>query len=88
MKWVEAGPSYWWLDAEQPSRSHARNASDQVATAATPAIDFGLPMLTPNQTNRVYMVYEVGSGLATTLTTVTVTVSYFPRYLSVRPAST
>ena len=87
VKWAEAGPDRWWLDAEDDS-VHARNSSDQIATGTPPMLAGGLPMLTPNQTNRLFMVYEMGAGLTTTLTTVTVTVSYFPRYLSVRPAST
>jgi hypothetical protein len=88
VKWAEAGPDRWWLDAYDES-VHARNSSDQIATGTPPAgPTFGLPMLTPNQTNRVFMVYEVGSGLTTTFTTVAVTISYFPLYLSVRPAST
>jgi hypothetical protein len=87
VKWAEAGPDRWWLDAHDNS-VHARNSSDQIATGTPPTLAGGLPMLAPNQTNRLFMVYEVGAGLTTTLTTTTVTVSYFPRYLSVRPAST
>jgi hypothetical protein len=47
-------------------------------------------MLTPNQTNRIYMLREVGAGLVSALTTVTpVSVSYYPRYLvATRPVST
>jgi hypothetical protein len=88
IKWVEAGPDHWWLDGGDNARTHARNSSGQIASAMTPGATTPVPMLSPNQTNRLFMVYEVGSGLTTTLTTITVTVSYFPRYLSVRPAST
>lgn len=46
----------------------------------------GLPMLTPGQTNRLYMA-RVGSLLASPEPTPTVTVEYRPRYLMVRPPS-
>jgi hypothetical protein len=62
----------------------------QISSAASPAIAGGLPMLSPGQTNRLYMLRTVNSnGVANTLTTVSpVSVSYMPRYLTIRPAST
>lgn len=87
VKWMEAGPDRWWLDAHD-NTVHARNSSDHIATSSPPRLAGGLPMLAPNQTNRVYMVYEIASGLTTTLTTITVTISYFPRYLAIRPSAT
>ena len=62
----------------------------QISSAAAPVITGGLPMLSPGQTNRVYMLRTVNSnGVANALTTVSpVSVSYMPRYLTIRPAST
>lgn len=78
-----------WLDAADWS-VHARTSADEVVSTKAPrARSGGLPMLTPNQTNRIYALYEVGEGRAHAIATnTTVSVSYFPRYLSVRPAST
>jgi hypothetical protein len=88
LKWQAGGADRWLLDARDDS-AHGRSSSDQVASAGGPSIAGELPMLTPNQTNRIYMLREVAPGLSSTLTTVTnVSVSYWPRYLSVRPAST
>jgi hypothetical protein len=87
-KWVEAGPDRWWFDAEDGS-VHARNSSDQIASAVPPIpVGPGLPWLSPGKDNRVFMLYEIGSGMATTLTTIAVEIAYFPLYLTVRPAST
>jgi hypothetical protein len=78
----------WLLDARDNS-VHARDSSDRVVSAWMPAVAGGLSMLTPNQTNRIYMLQRVEPTVAWALTTVTnVSVSYWPRYLSVRPAST
>jgi hypothetical protein len=51
----------------------------------------GFPMLTPNQTNRIVFVRDMGttSGASDALTNTTdITLSYWPRYLYVRPATT
>lgn len=90
LTWVEAVPDAdrWWLDADT-NWAHARNSSDRIVTSQPPEPRGGLPMLTPNQTNRLFMLYEVGEGKAHAIaTTTTVSVAYFPRYLSVRPATT
>jgi hypothetical protein len=79
---------HWMLDARDNS-AHARDSSGQIIGAGAAAIAGGLPMLTPNQTNRIYMVRSVRPLDIWALTTVpNVSVSYWPRYLSVRPAST
>lgn len=77
------------LDATDTS-AFVIDGSDRVVGVAAPFITGGLPMLTPNQSNRVYMIRTVnGNGVANSLTTVSpVAVSYLPRYLTVRPAST
>jgi hypothetical protein len=50
----------------------------------------GLPMLRPNQAQRIYFVQSFGTeGLTAAPTTLNVTVSYWPRYISgFRPATT
>jgi hypothetical protein len=52
----------------------------------------GLPMLSPGQTNRIYALLNAGGDLSTVnddiTSTISVTASYWPRYLYVRPAST
>jgi hypothetical protein len=79
---------HWMLDANG-TVAHARNASSQIISTAAPQISGGLPTLTPNQSNRIYMLRSTRPGDTWSLTTVTpVSVSYYPRYLTVRPAST
>jgi hypothetical protein len=76
------------LDARDNS-AHAQDGLGQVIGAPTPTLAGGLPMLTPNQTNRIYILRTVQPSEAWTLTTVAgVSVSYWPRYLTVRPATT
>ncbi len=91
VKWADEQSSptdHWILDAASNS-AHARNAAGQVISAGAPALSGGLSMLSPGQTNRIYMLRRVDASGSYTLTTVTpVSISYLPRYLSVRPAST
>jgi hypothetical protein len=79
------------LDALDNS-ARAADGSGNVASGAAPYIPGGYPMLSPNQTNRIYLIRNVSGTSAAglwSLTTVSpVSVSYMPRYLSVRPAST
>ena len=79
-------------DANGNMPAHAiygRDASDRVVSAPSIPLSGGLPMLTPNQTNRVYILRTVQASDAYTLTTVAgISISYMPRYLTVRPAST
>lgn len=86
VNWTRAAADYV-LDARDNS-AHARDGSDQVLSAKAPPISGGFPMLSPGQTNRIYLLRVVSGDQAWTLTTYTVSVSYHPRYLSVRPAST
>lgn len=44
------------------------------------------PMLSPGETNRIVFCRNVGAGPSTVTETTAVTVSYWPRYLHVRPA--
>jgi hypothetical protein len=79
---------HWILNADG-TKASARDASGNVISAAAPFITSGLPMLSPNQTNRIYMLRSVRATDIAPLTTVSpVSVSYYPRYLTVRPAST
>jgi len=49
----------------------------------------GFPMLVPNQTNRLFMVYTTDANGATSKSvTGTIAVDYWPRYLFVRPSAT
>jgi hypothetical protein len=51
----------------------------------------GFPMLTPNQTNRIVFIRDVGStsGASDAITNTTdITLSYWPRYLYIRPSAT
>jgi hypothetical protein len=76
------------LDASDTS-ARAEDGSGNVVSGAAPYISGGYPMLSPGQTNRIYMIRNVAAGAIWALTTVSpVSVSYYPRYLTVRPAST
>jgi hypothetical protein len=86
VNWTRAAADYV-LDARDNS-AHARDGSNQVLSAKAPPIVGGFPMLSPNQTNRIYMLRVMSADQSWTLTTYAVSVSYMPRYLTVRPAST
>jgi hypothetical protein len=87
LQWQKSSDDYV-LDAVNNS-AHAVDGSGNVLSIAAPAISGGLPMLSPGQTNRIYMFRAVNDLQSWTLTTVSpVSVSYMPRYLTVRPAST
>jgi hypothetical protein len=76
------------LDAEDTS-ARAIDGSGNIVGAAAPYISGGYPLLSPGQTNRLYLIRNVDDGSVWSLTTVSpVSVSYHPRYLTVRPAST
>lgn len=71
--------------------SYVLNPSGNVVNLGANENVGGYPMLSPNQTNRLVFIRDVGqtSGATDAVTnTTSVTVSYFPRYLYVRPAST
>jgi hypothetical protein len=91
VQWNDASSSptdHWMLDANG-TVSHARNSSGEVIGTAAPWISGGLPFLSPNQANRIVMLRSTRPSDSWSLTTVTpVSVSYHPRYLTVRPAST
>jgi hypothetical protein len=86
---TESAADRRWLDALDWS-VHARTSADEVVSVEAPhARAGGLPMLTPNQTNRIFMLYEIAQSRAHAIaTTTTVSVSYYPLYLTVRPATT
>lgn len=89
IKWANSNSAsdHRWLDAHDNS-IHARNATDEVVSSEAPGLTSGLPMLSPNQTNRIYWLYEVNGATAQHLiaTNTTVSVSYYPRFLSIRGA--
>jgi hypothetical protein len=64
------------------------NSSGELTSLGNAYFVGGLPMLSPNQTNRIYHVNEVGLGLAEPSfpTTWSIEVSYFPRYMLVAPS--
>lgn len=83
-------PTDHWILAtvNGSSSAHARDSSDQIISAGAPILP-SLPMLSPNQTNRIYMLRSTRPADAWNLTTIpNVSISYQPRYLSVRPAAT
>jgi hypothetical protein len=88
VKWTDPTGSTWLLDGRDNNPYHL-DASDRVISVAAPSVSGGVPMLSPNQTNRIVMLRETRSEGIWSLTTVSpVSVSYMPRYLTVRPAST
>lgn len=59
------------------------------AAETSTSIVGGLPLISPGVTNRVYMIRDVTPGVLDAVTDTTpLTAYYWPRYLSVRPAST
>lgn len=70
---------------------YTTGASGEVRSTEFPQIVGGLPMVSPNQTNRIYFVRDVGStssGGDDKTGTVAITPYYWPRYLHTRPATT
>jgi len=74
---------------------YARNASGQIATLPGAELAGGTPLISPSVDNRVYFVRDVGnetvrgttsSGDSITATTI-IDAFYWPRYLTVRPAT-
>jgi hypothetical protein len=73
------------LDARDTS-VHVRDSSGRVVSSAAPTIPGGYPLLSPGQTNRIFLLQNIVVWALTTMSSVSV--SYMPRYLTVRPAST
>jgi hypothetical protein len=73
------------LDARDTS-VYVRDGSNRVVSSAAPHIPGGYPLLSPNQTNRIFLLRSIAVWTLTTMSSVSV--SYYPRYLTVRPAST
>lgn len=73
------------LDARD-NNVYVHDSSDRVMSAKPPHIPGGYPLLSPGQTNRIVLIRNLVVWSLTTMTPVSV--SYYPRYLSVRPAST
>ena len=68
------------------NRVYVRDGSNRIVSGDPPHIVGGFPMLSPGQTNRIFLIRNVAVWSLTTMSSVSV--SYHPRYLSVRPAST
>lgn len=68
---------------------YTQSTSDEVYGSLPSVLAGGFPMVTPNVTNRVYFIRRTGRGATVTKSETTVIVAaYWPRYLTVRPAST
>jgi hypothetical protein len=88
VQWQVNDGDHYVLDARGTS-VHLRDASSQVLPGRAPTVAGGFPMLSPGQTNRIYMIRNASPTFAWSLGTLSdISVSYLPRYLSVRPATT
>ena len=88
VQWSVNDGDHYVLDAGGTS-VHLRDSSSRVLSGRAPAVVGGFPMLSPGETNRIYMIRNASPTFTWSLSSPTdVTVSYLPRYLSVRPAST
>jgi len=68
---------------------YTQTTSDEVYGSVPAVLAGGFPMISPGVTNRIYWVRRSGRGATVTKTeTTAIAVSYWPRYLVVRPAST
>lgn len=90
IKWPAAiGATYLYID---PATSMLYGGADGEVHGEIPAELTGLaPMVSPDATNRIYMLADVGdvtSGGDDITKTLTVVPYYWPRYLYVRPATT
>lgn len=90
VKFPNGGSDAWVLDAAS-GNVHNRSVadavvSDELAEVSSP----GWPHLSPAQTNRIFVVYEVNPGLPYSITQNLFgwDISYWPRYLYVRPPTT
>jgi hypothetical protein len=72
------------------SQIYGLNAAGAVATDPPAKLAGGLPFISPNVTNRVFFLQDVGTEGSTDSVTETteVTPYYFPKYAYVRPATT
>jgi hypothetical protein len=83
-EWVNALETHV-LDARD-NNAYVRDSSSRVVSSAAPHIPGGYPLLSPGQANRIFLIRNVAVWSLTTMTNVSV--SYQPRYLTIRPAST
>lgn len=68
---------------------YTQTTSDEVYGSKPSVLAGGFPMVSPNVQNRIFWLRRVGRGAtATKGETTVITVSYWPRYLFVRPATT
>ena len=68
---------------------YTQTTSDEVYGSLPTVLAGGFPMITPGVTNRLYWIRRAGRGAAVTKSETTVIVAtYWPRYLTVRPAAT
>lgn len=68
---------------------YTQTTSDEVYGSRPSVLAGGFPMVSPNVTNRIYWIRRAGRGATVTKSETTViNAAYWPRYLTVRPAST
>lgn len=68
---------------------YTQTTSDEVYGSLPAALSGGFPTISPGVTNRVYWIRRTGRGATVTKSeTSSIAVSYWPRYLFIRPAST
>lgn len=90
VKWsFNSGPDKFILDSTR-AMAYALNSSSQIRPEQPMPVMGGTPVVSPGATNRITFIGNVGTaGIVTDdkTDTFTVTGSYYPRYLYVRPVS-
>jgi hypothetical protein len=90
LDWGSFTPATDWVLDGFNEVVYGRDASGRVETTGSTATYIGgAPMLTPNRDHRIFWIYDVEPASPTTIgTTTSISLSYWPRYLAIRPAST
>ena len=82
------GPTSMILDSSNRPRVYGLGSSGETYSTEIPAMDGGMPMVSPNSYNRLWMLLDTGTtstaGDDVTETT-TVVPYYYPRYIYIRP---
>jgi hypothetical protein len=82
-----SGLDHYLMDAAG-TQVYAMDSSGSVRSVTAPTVAGGLPMLSPGVTNRIAMLHNIRTDQTWDFLTFPVSVMYYPRYLSVRPATT
>lgn len=95
VKWPTTGTGYTWVLDGTHEMAIAKDNTGAIFSGNPAQLSGGVPMISPNVANRVVFVRTVGIPGAfgapspdAITNTVTLTPSYYPRYLYVRPATT